>query len=500
MKQYSEAKTTLLIVDDEQRNRELIESFLERDAYELYMAESGAEALLLAEGTMPDLILLDVMMPDMDGYEVCRRIRAQSRLATIPIIMVTALDGRDSRLEGLDAGADEFLTKPVDSIELRTRVRTVARLNRVRRLQQEREDFEMIAEDSRDGYLRVDRAGQVTYMNRASKQLLGRETVDRLLVRLKESFSLEPSGAWSDWDSVWRQPDTLRYLLRPATDSACAQWLRFEIKSSMGYESSARLCQITDVTPLMQTKRDTWSFQSAVCHKLRTPLTGIVAVTQMLAERQDPDPELLELLKTATGRLETQVKAVTQLVEYPRLLSAGTISHEDLVAAVRRSAALFGLRRLEEELSEVPDKRIELSEGAVEVITTALFENAVRFHPENCPVVTMSSSMTGGMYCLTFTDDGVRVPPDDLEKLGGLMFQSEPSFTGEVPGMGAGLVMVDSMIRERNGSLSFSNRNDAPGFVVSIAVPVTSEKVQHGEDCLATGLPTLNDKANVCAD
>ena len=473
MNQQSKKKTTLLIVDDEERNRLLIESFLEGDEYEVYMAESGAEALLLAEGTMPDLILLDVMMPDMDGYEVCRQIRSQPHLAAVPIIIITALDGRDSRLEGLDAGADEFLTKPVDSIELRTRVRTVARLNRVRCLQREREDFEMIAEDSRDGYLRVNHEGELTYQNRVAKQLLG-ERPGRLLARMREKFSLEPSDAWLDWEAVWQQPGTVRYLLRPASSTTSAQWLRFEIKAPPGNESTDRLCRISDVTQLMHTKRDTWSFQSAACHKLRTPLTGIVAVTQMLTKRQDP--ELLELLKTATERLECQVKAVTQLVEYPRLLSAGSVKHQDLTAAIRRAAEATGLRRLDEEPAEPPNCRIELSEGAIEVIATALFENSVKFHPENAPIVTMSSSSTDETYSLTFTDDGIRVPPEDLGNLGSLMFQSESSFTGEVPGMGVGLVMVDSMLRERKGSLSLSNRADAPGFVVSIVVPLTARE------------------------
>ena len=103
MSQSAEEKITLLVVDDETKNRLLVESILSDDNYELYMAECGMEALLLAEGIEPDLILLDVMMPDMDGYEVCREIRQRPNLTTIPIIMITALDDRDSMLKGLEA-------------------------------------------------------------------------------------------------------------------------------------------------------------------------------------------------------------------------------------------------------------------------------------------------------------------------------------------------------------------------------------------------------------
>jgi PAS domain S-box-containing protein len=97
----------------------------------------------------PDLILLDVMMPGMDGFEVCRRLRASDQLAEVPIILVTALDDRDSRIQGMEAGADDFVTKPIDRVELRARVRTVTRLNRYRRLLAERTQRQQAEEETR---------------------------------------------------------------------------------------------------------------------------------------------------------------------------------------------------------------------------------------------------------------------------------------------------------------------------------------------------------------
>src|SRR6266540_2909293 len=125
--------STILIVDDEPLGRETLASLLRGQRYLLVFAREGAEALAQAAALPPDLILLDVMMPGMDGLEVCRRLRADSRLAEVPIILVTALDDRDSRLRGIEAGADDFVTKPFDRIELRARVRTTTRLNRDRR-------------------------------------------------------------------------------------------------------------------------------------------------------------------------------------------------------------------------------------------------------------------------------------------------------------------------------------------------------------------------------
>ncbi|MDM8522255.1 response regulator [Desulfococcaceae bacterium HSG8] len=131
-------KHKILIADDEPFVREALEALLFSEGYDLVFAENGQEALEKAAELTPDLILLDVMMPDMDGFKVCRHLRANQHLAEVPIIIVTALDDRDSRLEGIEAGADDFITKPFDRHELRLRIRTITRLNRYRNLLEER--------------------------------------------------------------------------------------------------------------------------------------------------------------------------------------------------------------------------------------------------------------------------------------------------------------------------------------------------------------------------
>ncbi len=119
---------SILIVDDEQRNRKLLQALLKPEGYITRCAADGEEALASVAETPPDLILLDIMMPGMDGYEVTARLKANPVTAHIPIIMVTAHIDRDARLAGLAAGAEDFLTKPVDRAELWLRVRNLLRL------------------------------------------------------------------------------------------------------------------------------------------------------------------------------------------------------------------------------------------------------------------------------------------------------------------------------------------------------------------------------------
>ncbi len=119
---------TILIVDDEVQNRKLLEALLLPEGYLTVSVSSGMEALEQVAASAPDLILLDIMMPQMNGYEVVTRLKANPVTSSIPVIMITAQIDRNARVAGLHAGAEEFLTKPVDRIELWLRIRNLLRL------------------------------------------------------------------------------------------------------------------------------------------------------------------------------------------------------------------------------------------------------------------------------------------------------------------------------------------------------------------------------------
>src|SRR3954468_22533258 len=114
----------VLVVDDDKKTAELIRLYLERDSYRVLVAHDGSEALELNRQKRPDLIVLDLMLPLVDGLDVCRILRAESR---VPIIMLTARTTEDDKLLGLDLGADDYLTKPFSPRELVARIRAVLR-------------------------------------------------------------------------------------------------------------------------------------------------------------------------------------------------------------------------------------------------------------------------------------------------------------------------------------------------------------------------------------
>src|SRR5438270_3302550 len=118
----------ILIVDDNETNRDILVTRLATHGYELSQAADGEEALSAAKEQLPDLILLDVMMPKLDGLEVCRRLRGDPALPFMPIILVTARTDTRDVVAGLEAGGDEYLTKPVDQAALVARVKSMLRM------------------------------------------------------------------------------------------------------------------------------------------------------------------------------------------------------------------------------------------------------------------------------------------------------------------------------------------------------------------------------------
>ncbi|MGH1396875.1 MAG: hybrid sensor histidine kinase/response regulator [Trichormus sp.] len=145
----------ILVVDDEPDNFDVIEALLFREGYDLNYAPNGQRAIERLQIIQPDVILLDVMMPDLDGIEVCKRIKANSQWQHIPVIMVTALTAKEDMVRCMAAGADDFISKPVNGLELRARVNSMLRIkqqhDKLQKLLQLREDMvKMVLHDMRN--------------------------------------------------------------------------------------------------------------------------------------------------------------------------------------------------------------------------------------------------------------------------------------------------------------------------------------------------------------
>ncbi len=172
----------ILVVDDIEANVRLLEAKLTAEYYEVLTAPDGPTALEIAAREKPDIILLDVMMPGMDGFTVCRRLKDQAETRHLPVVLVTALDGRSDRVTGLEAGADDFLTKPIDDVMLFARVRSLTRLKAVIDELRERE-----ASGRRMGVI----AGAASRMGGSGGRILIVDDQERQAQRLCSELAIE---------------------------------------------------------------------------------------------------------------------------------------------------------------------------------------------------------------------------------------------------------------------------------------------------------------------
>ena len=133
----------VLIVEDEPSTRRLLKTYLESDGYDLQLARSGEEALTCIEKASPSVVILDVMLPKMNGFDVCKTLKASATTRFIPIILLTALRGNEERIQGIEAGADDFISKPFNRVELQTRIKSLIRIKRLHEaLEQKVEELE----------------------------------------------------------------------------------------------------------------------------------------------------------------------------------------------------------------------------------------------------------------------------------------------------------------------------------------------------------------------
>ena len=174
-------RARVLIVDDEGASRAVVASALKGLELDVVEADSAASALE-AVTDPPDAIVLDLMMPGIDGIELCRMLRNAASTRDVPILMLTAHTGREQKLLALEAGVDDFLAKPLDRLELRTRISTICRLNRYRRVLEERQRLDSLVALSPNGVLVVDGlAGRVRFANERAEALFGAPLVGRPL-------------------------------------------------------------------------------------------------------------------------------------------------------------------------------------------------------------------------------------------------------------------------------------------------------------------------------
>ncbi|MDM8564418.1 hybrid sensor histidine kinase/response regulator [Candidatus Halobeggiatoa sp. HSG11] len=475
-------KSCLLIVDDEDCGRSILEILLQPENYQLEFAINGEDALQKADELLPDLILLDIIMPRMDGFEVCKRLREHPKLAEVPVIMLTAISDRATRLKGINAGADDFITKPFDKLELLARVNTIIRLNRYRRLSTERMRFDWVVEQSDDGYLLLSDGNFIKYANSAARLYLGLLTENIASTKFTEyleiqNFKQEPTVAWENWPKS-NVGDIPRYLVRPETQNSQLLWLQVYILESPFDNFSGQLVRLSDVSEQMNLQQQMWTFQSLVSHKLRAPLNGLISLQLLDQKNIDLSSQkahsLLNIAKDSAKRLQEQILDILRYLDSSQLLkNDNTFQLSELPILLNKIQADLKLNPLSIHMdNDLVSKSISFSSQGLELILHESFTNSKKFHPNQSPTLEISvTTLDNKTILISISDDGKYMSNQELNKVWTPYYQSEKYFTGEVKGMGLGLSMIAKLVSGSGGSYRLFNRDNTPGVTLELLLP-----------------------------
>jgi len=462
----------ILLVDDLPAGLEVMASALASEDYTILTAASGAEALALAQEMLPDVMLLDVMMPEMDGFEVCRRLRSLPLLADMPVIMTTALDDRESRLRGIEAGADDFLSKPLDRLELRVRLRTLTRLNRFRRLRDERQRLEQVVGLSPDGILLVDEGGVVIEANAAAEQIAGGAPLCG--TRFGEALSPRHHVPFLEW---LRAAD-----LRVFEAEAAGSGRRLEIASGAGEWRGQRVLTliVRDVTERDQLRRGFELAQrheavalaaSGLAHDFGNYLMAIRAGLDLVGrglESDDPDHAILQDLD---GRIGEARELVARINGFAR-------GGDSLIARLDLRDVIKGMERLLRYLAVGVELRVRVSteaclvdvdETQIRQIVSNLVVNArdaIDGAGRIEVVVEPEAGASGECVLLGVSDTGAGMEEQVMTR----MFA--PFFTTKLPGHGTGLGLatVQRLVSELGGHVTVESAPGA-GTTFRISLP-----------------------------
>ncbi len=480
-------RSSILLIDDNPQIHSIISDLLRPLDYQIFSALNGQEGLDLAHQHRPDLVLLDVMMPGMDGFAVCQNLRADPQLSKVPVIMITALDDRGSRLRGFESGADDFIGKPFDTIELRARVATIIRLNRYRLLLEEQERtaaekarFAWVVEQSDDGYLIINHADEILYSNQRARELLSIGANERspFLRCLARQYTFVPQQVWDSWPSPLAD-DAPRMLVRPETPMSSEFWLQVDLATQPPISDDRLVVRLRDVTTQITSQRDMWTFHAMMAHKLRTPLVSILGGLTLINDgaatmSREGIAHVSEIAIAGTRRLKGEIEDIlhylqssTDLQGYARI---GVSQIESMVAMIAQD---LGINAIEMSCQESEaGRQVILGESSMEVVLRELLENACKFHPHQNPHVCVEIVKSGeNLISIRVSDNGVTLSPEQISAAWRPYYQGERSFTGQIDGMGLGLALVERIIYAAGGYCALTNRSDAPGIMVEITLP-----------------------------
>jgi PAS domain S-box-containing protein len=486
----------LIVADDNADMRAYLVELLS-PVYLVETAADGEQALAAARARRPDLILTDVMMPHLDGFGLLAAIRADESLRSVPVVLLSARAGEEARIEGFDAGADDYLTKPFAARELIARIGAVLELSRMRRVSEEElrrrnAQFETLLNEAPLGVYLVDADFRIREMNPNA-----REAFDEYENVIGADFDEVVHRMWpkAHADELVRrfrhtlrtgEPYTAPEHIEARLDRGVTEFYEWQINRIARADGRyGVVCYFRDISVHVRARnalqfadRQKDEFLAMLAHELRNPLAPIQNASALLAATTLQEPRV----QFSVGVIKRQVTQLTRLVD--DLLDVSRITqgrielkHEPLelgaivTQAVEVVDASFREKRHKVSISSVYQPLHVLGDNArlVQCIGNVLTNSAKYTDPGG--EIQIQSFSEGKHAVLRITDNGLGIAPDLLPRIFDLFVQSERTLDRSQGGLGIGLSVVKRLIEMHGGEVEARSRGVGRGATFEIRLP-----------------------------
>lgn len=483
-------KKRVLIVDDIRTDLHYVGKLVSSFGYEAILADSANSALEMIDNDT-DIVIADGIMPEMDGFDLVKTIRNDISISHIPVIMVTSLTGKSDRLKAVEAGINDYISKPVDKVELKVRINSMLKMKDAQdRVRQYQKDLEKLVEKKtkdlsstlnklqavlngmNDCVVTLDKHSNIIEVNQAFQKVSGKN-VGELKGCCFETLL--------DGEHQIKSLNTLLDETHPLREKEIefSQWGgRIYSVLATHMKNEGHILVMRDITEKKQADVQRARFLSILSHELRTPLNGIKGFSEVMMSEpdglSDEYKEYMGMVHECGCQLESIVEELLNFVQLYSGLEEPEESDINLEAVVNEV-----LVSMEEKYPdhttvftltvEGPPPVIHAKSEHLSEIIYQIVDNSVKFNRDDgkTDIVLCSDDETVRFTC---RDDGKGIPGEVVDKVFDSFFQVESYITRSQEGLGLGLTIAKKMVEMYHGSIGIESR-EGTGTVVAITFP-----------------------------
>jgi PAS domain S-box-containing protein len=485
-------RDTILLADDNADMRDYVGRLLS-ERFRVIAVSDGQAALEVARREKPDLILTDAMMPRLDGFAFLRELRGDRNLAALPVIMLSARAGEEARVEGLDAGADDYLIKPFTARELLARVSGTLAVSRTRREAAQREaelkaETAEILETMTLAFIALDDEFRYVYLNTEAEGILGISRDEVLNIRMWDRF---PGSELTEFGRELRRAMTERIAIR--FDTFYDPWDRwFEVNA---YPMSGRRLGVffRDITETKRIEealraakesaeganRSKDRFLAVLSHELRTPLSPVLMSVTAMEANGDLPPAVHEEMVMIRRNIELETRLIDDLLDVSRIVNGKLVLHTrevDLNEKVKHVVQMCREQILEKaiRLELSLDPRIGPLTGdpsRLQQVLWNVLKNAAKFTAEGGDI-HVTTTLTGeGCAQVVVRDSGIGIAAAALPTIFDAFEQGGPDITQRFGGLGLGLAISKVLVELHGGAIRAESAGPGRGATFVITLP-----------------------------